>query len=287
VLTDTPQATDDRPATTPEILPETSADPTPEATQPPAAEVETPAEAQDAPKAEAPTFRDEWKKMSPAERAEHLRETWDEDVKGSPWLQGKFGSAKQRAAAEQREYEDGIKAAARAEFEAEQRAQRKAEAVKNEEAEAKQTAEQQTAAQQRQALHLEQYAGRRLGEVAVAAFAQLPEPVQAALKAPDGSFNRRWGTETDTPETGLALAIQAAITAGIEDGLKERTKTVRAEATAAARAEAGLTKLAAKTDPDTRGTAADAVTDDAQYLKAYQNGEAHDHVRARRILANL
>lgn len=291
----------ERPATSPEILPEPREASTPAETNPPAAaETAAEAEAQDAPKADAPSFRDAWLKMSPQERAEHLRETWDEDIKGSPWLQGKTGAAKQRAEREAQAERDRIAAEVRAEIDAEARAQRKAEAVKNEdayalleierqEAEAREAAKTRTVAEQQDAVRLDTYAGNKLGQVAVAAFTKLPEAVQAALKAPDGTFNRNWAEAGETADVGLARAIETAITAGIEAGLKDanRVKALREEIEAAVRAEAGLQKVASKADPDTRGAAAEAATDDTQFIKDYAAGRSRDHARWKRIEAGF
>lgn len=298
MLTDTPQATETPPATNPEILPPRGADPTPEETTPPdaAESAATPTEAQDAPKTEAANFRDAWRAMSPKERAEYVRETWDEDIRGSDWLQGKTGAAKQRSAREQAEYDKSIADAAVAAYQKTLEDQRLDEATDSDDAyavleiqknrkAARTAAEQRGLTEQQDAVRLEQYAGSRLGQVAVAAFEKLPEAVQAVLKAPDGTFTRRWGEATDTPETGLALAIQTAISAGIEAGLKdpERVKGLRKEIEDAVRAEAGIQKVASTPSPDTRGSAAEAATDDTQFLRDYAAGRTNDHARFRQL----
>jgi flagellar motility protein MotE (MotC chaperone) len=130
--------------------------------------------------------------------------------------------------------------------------------------------EQAELAQQVEAKRLSDLTQHRLGETVVRAFEKLGDAAKGVLFDAQGQPKHFAGD--GTAEGGLAEAIQAAIAAGVESTLKERTPKFRAELEAAIRKELNGEALD-EPSPDTRGgsPAPGALT------RAEFDSKKHDH----------
>jgi len=246
-------------------VPPSSAPSAPEDTQSDAAGTGQDGEAQEAPKPEAPNFRDVWKGMSPQEREEYLRETpWEETFGASDWLKGKVGAQKQQTEREQRAERERIAAEVRAEIEREAEERRLAELAASDDAfgvleevkrrtQTKAEAQASAQAEARANALLEHRTQTTIAGAVKAIADALPEG-KALLWAEDGQ-PRRYAPE-GTVADGLKEFIAAAVDLSAKAELAKRVPDLRKEIEAAVRAELNAERLGGEPSPDTRGGSA-------------------------------